>query len=856
MRSLIKSHRRSDSSTSDAPSELPRPRPSKTTPLNSPVMPHHAVNLTPPLLSGSLNATITSPKKLLTPIKKMFGHHSKSNVSIVSPGVLTTGDSLNAAVSSTFEPPKGRRKHIKFASSASLSDLQKVQSMPAAKNQLATSALMEMIQGSLSESLPLPPPRLASLSRFSDSSVETGKKEVMPIVFDKGLGLPMDHDCGSLLSIANSEGNFRAKQALSQELLAEASLRADTEAYYEDDDDLRDSDASSQFSFVKDIRGGRNTSVKYYKTKPSGKSTGAAKAGFLQVDDMGYEDEAGLSDYDFDNNGMDDDDGLDDGGYDDFEGTNRYDDFLDDKAAVPTQSSSLDERNQLEDYENDQSEDYGQPDDYENAHSGDYENDQSDVYENDQSDVYETGQFDNEDPDDYEIVQHNEVDSGDLNPDNSHPLSDTASGSGPELPLFSFSHSREGTPESRFGVPQSLASPGQVLTEDLLDSYLQFETPSKTGPHARSPFELFASDSTSPLINGITIGSEEKFRSQRVSRNIPPDQAKDDDAKKPDSKSELSRNSSIGLGITPLTNKRQSIANMMDLLGSLEEASARDQAQKDLEEMKSLFEKLDKQNATNKPAKRSLVINMMNTLANLENTLTVPTEELKKKARNSIADMMKTLAALELEQDEKPPSPQEPEITQLPRSSSANSLGEKQRYSWLSNGEFPRTKHDNLAADQRNAQLEEDLLDEVNQLPEDFDFEDQAQETHYESNLVPDFYRSNSYNKKPQKAVVDNSYQKNKIETSQKTVTFYRSSSLRVSENLSRAGSVLSSNSFQSFNEEEEEDESQEKEGVPRKHLPFSIHHNSHIFEVSNDSSSHKSFILEPITESDSPHIK
>lgn len=854
MRSLIKSHRRSDSSTSDAASELPRPRPSKTTPLNSPVIPHHAANLTPPLLSGSLNATIASPKKLLTPIKKMFGHHSKSNVSNVSPGVITTGDSLNAAVSSTFEPPKGRRKHIKFASSASLSDLQKGHIMPAANKQLATSALMEMIRGSLSESLPLPPPRLAALSRFSDSSVETRKNEVMPIVFDKGLGLPMNHDSGSLLSIANSEGNFRAKQALSQEILAESSLRADTEAYYEDDDDLRDSDASSQFSFVKDIRGGRNTSVKYYKTKPSCKSTGPTKAGFLQADIMGY-DEAGLSDYDFDNNGMDDDDGLEDGGYDDFEGTNRYHDFLDDnEGTVPTQSSSLDERNEL-DYENDKSEDYenGQPDDYDNVHSDDYEN--ADDYENDQSDVYEAGQFDNNEPDDYdEIVQHDEADSGALNPDTSHPLSDAASGSGPELPLFSFSQSREGTPELRFGVPQDLTTPGQVLTEDLLDSYLQFETPSTAGANARSPFELFASDSASPLINGITIGSEQKFRSQRISRNTPSDQPKNDVAEKLESKADISRNSSIGLGIASLTNKRRSIANMMDLLGSLEEASARDQAQKDLEEMKSLFEQLDKQNETKKPAKRSLVINMMNTLATLENALTAPTEELKKKARNSIADMMKTLAALEIQQDEKPPSPHEPEITQLPRRSSASSLGEKQRYSWLSNGEFPKTKHDNLAADQGNAQLEEDLLDEVNQLPEDFDFEDQ--EIHYESNLVPDFYRSNSYNKKPQKAVVDNSYQKNKIETSQKTVTFYRSSSLRVSENLSRAGSVMSSNSFHSFNEEEEEDESQEREGVPRKHLPYSIHHNSHIFEVSNDASSRKSFILEPITESESPHIK
>lgn len=707
-----------------------------------------------------------------------------------------------------------------------------------AKNPLVASALMEIIQDSLSESLHLPPPTLVALSSFSVSSVESKNNEVMPIMFDKGLGLLMDHDSGSLVSIVNSEGNFQAKQALSQELLAEASSRADTEAYYEDDDELRDSDTSSQFSFVKDIRGGRNTSVKYYKTKSSGKSANSNKAGFFQVDDMAYEDEAGLSDYDFENNGMDDDDGLEDGGY---EGTNRYDDFLGDKEVMPS-PSSLDEKNELEDYENDQL------DDYDIDHPDEYDIDQPVDYE---------GDFDNDELADYEDVGHHpEIHLNDKNLVTSLPLSDAASGSGGEPPLFSFSHSREGTPELRVGDSEYVVSPGEAFTEDLLDSYLQnFETPSTVGGHTRSPFELYAGDSTSPLINGITIGSEQKFRSRRVSRIIAPDQARNDFVENPEPELEEVTsldNSPVGLGIIPVENKRQSIANMMDLLSSLEEAAARDQGQKELDEMKSLFEELDKQDATERPANRSLVINMMNTLANLEQALNVPTEELKKKARNSIADMMKTLAALEFQSDEKPSS--SPDKTQLPRSSSMNSLGEKQRYSWLSNGEFSRSKLDKFAADQGNNQLDEDLLDEINQLPEDFDFEDH--ETHYESNPVPNFYRSNSYNKKPQKAAVDNSYQKNKIETSQKTVTFYRSGSLRVADNLSRAGSIISSTSFQSFNEEEEEEEPQGTGSVPQKHLPYSIHHNSHIFEVSNDTSSHKSFILEPITESESPLIK
>ena len=846
MRSLIKSHRRSDSSTSDGPSDLPRPRASRTTPLTSPLIPQHASNLTPPLtLSGSLTTTMSSPKKLLTPIKKMFGHHSRSNTSNLSPGVLATGDSLNAAVSSSFEPPKGRKKQMKFASSASLSELQQLHTTASSKKQLASSALMEIIHDSLSESLRLPPPKFVALSTYSDSSVETKPSEVMPIVFDKGLGLLLDNEADSVISIVNSEGNFQAKQALSQELLGEASSRGDTEAYYEDDDELRDSDASSQFSFVKDMRGGRNTSVKYYKTKTSGRTVGGSKPGFFQVDDMGYEDEAALSDYDFENNGMDDDDGLEDRDFDDFEGTNRYDDFLDDNETsrvsglVETDDPRDDHTNELDEYE-------GNP----NENEFDNYEDQLGEYD-EQLDDYENEGFDFDGLDDYNEIVH-DVDEEMEVPGHleaSQQLSDSASASGPDPPLFSFAHSREQTPELRIGLPEGFASPGDGLTEELLDSYLQnFETPSTVGALARSPFDLLGNDSPSPLINGVTFGSEQKFRSHRISRNMALNRSKNDISEEPEI---LANDSSLGLGITPAENKRQSIVNMMDLLGSLEEAASKDQGQKDLEEMRTLFEELDKQNTSEKPAKRSLVVNMMNTLANLEHALNVPTETLKKKARNSIADMMKTLAALEIQNEEKTTSSQETVVALLPNTSSSISSGEKKRYSWLSNGEQSKGRLDELT--QGNNQFDEDLLDEINQLPEDFDFEDQ--ETRYETNEVPNFYRSNSYNKKPSKAVVDNSYQKNKIETSLKTVTFYRSGSLRATDNLSRTGSVISSTSFHSFNEDEEEFESEKSPGLP-KQSPLGIHHNSHLFELSNDSSSHKSFVLEPITESESPVIK
>lgn len=832
MRSLIKSHRRSDSSTSETASELAhsRPRPAKTTPLTSPQIPQNALNLTPPqTISGSLSNTISSPKKLLTPIKKMFGHHSKSNL---SPGLMSTGDSLNAVINNKFEPPKGRRDHIKFANSyTSLSELQKSQS--ASTKPLVSSALMEVIHSSLNDAMQLPPPKLAALSTYLDSSVESQSKENMSIIFDKGLGLPMSHESHSLLSIANSEGNFKARESLSQDFLADSSSKGDTGAEYEDDDDLKDSDASSQFSFVKDMRGGRNTSVKYYKTKPS-KAATAQKAAFFQVDDMEYENEA-LSDYDFENNGMDDDDILEDDEYDEFQTTNRYNDFLDnDDPFVESRGIEQDDNEFTPDEE-----------DLRSYHDEVVQSNQDEDAQRDQ----DASSQDSQTPEETES--------------NNQAEEISVSGSEAEPPQFSFMHSRGNTPE--FVSSGQCNSPGDAYTEDLLDSYLdQSKLPVITNLQTlipRSTFETFAGDSPSPLINGVTFGSEQKFRSQRnkkISRL---------ESSQIDNREENEEALSTGLGIGSLDNtKRQSIMNMMDLLGSLEASAPSNIELNDtnIQDMKTLFKELDKQNLRDQPAnpKRSLVINMMSTLANLENALNVPSEELRKKARDSIADMMKTLAALEVE-SENTISPQE-----TPKATQDSEVGEKkqERYTWLTAAEtkephenVPQVVEDTSAAsiDQANPHLDEDLLDEVNQLPEDFDFEEH--QNLLEMSQAPGFFRSNSYNKKPQKSVMENSFQKNKIETSQKTVTFYKTGTLylgdklSLSEKLNRNGSVRSATSFVSFPEEEESDDSESR---TQKHMPYSIHHNSHHFEVSNDSVSRKSCDLEPITESDGAATK
>lgn len=109
--------------------------------------------------------------------------------------------------------------------------------------------------------------------------------------------------------------------------------------------------------------------------------------------------------------------------------------------------------------------------------------------------------------------------------------------------------------------------------------------------------------------------------------------------------------------------------------------------------------------------------------------------------------------------------------------------------------------------------LDKDIIDEINQIPTDFDF--QEHEAHCESinNQHPAFYRSNSYNRKPVKEVPVNNYHSNRIQTPNKTVTFYRSKVLanpieiNKQSSFNRGTSLRSNSSFACVSEEVEEEE-------------------------------------------------
>ena len=84
------------------------------------------------------------------------------------------------------------------------------------------------------------------------------------------------------------------------------------------------------------------------------------------------------------------------------------------------------------------------------------------------------------------------------------------------------------------------------------------------------------------------------------------------------------------------------------------------------------------------------------------------------------------------------------------------------RYSWFNSQESLSIKgklqvkecdptDDN---DKYNTSLDQDLLDEINQIPDDFDFDQKPPETEKYKRLSQErsgFYRSNSYNRKPKK---------------------------------------------------------------------------------------------------------
>lgn len=93
---------------------------------------------------------------------------------------------------------------------------------------------------------------------------------------------------------------------------------------------------------------------------------------------------------------------------------------------------------------------------------------------------------------------------------------------------------------------------------------------------------------------------------------------------------------------------------------------------------------------------------------------------------------------------------------------------------------------DKLVSDENQSQEDfysNELIDEINSVPEDFDFEAQKNNAKQYFKLELPFRRTNSYNKIPKKVINESNYNNNRIETPTKTVTIYRNKSKKSNDN-------------------------------------------------------------------------
>lgn len=773
MRSLIKGHRRSDSSTSDLSSPVDQtlvrgPPPRTDASPNIPYLPLHMTP--PPTFGGSNQSAMSSPKKLLTPIKKMFGHHSKNG------NLSATVDSLNLVVFGEFEPPKGR-KPIGANSLTNLADLRN-QPYPVHSPKIhgyrSLSLLEAPSQIKFEQLVNVQPPKLAP----SGDSWSDGSHEVKPQIkktsftFDSKLELDtveslLEPDV--LASGASIDSDFLPPSNKSTFM---SSIKADSETLYEADDDERDSDTSSQFSFVKDMVGGRNTSIKYYKTKSQMKKAQPTKD-FLGVDDLAFDDEDAGSDYDFENNGLDDDDiDYDDDG---FEANDRFNDFLSEESVpIPHPDDEILKPPTL-------------------------------VVRNDSGGASSSyGQSDYDDEDRF----------------TGSPIRDA---------------------NNSFSQLSQIRSPG--YGDDFLDSYLD---------KSRLPLPITTRSLDLSLPSG---GKQTADLERQQSLLLPGDLAQ--------SGLKISLRES-GDQVTNVKNlnlaeKRKSITDMMGILASLESKPTLSEEPGSVSSVSNILSMLDKLEDNSEKVDKSdnanAFLQVKASLTSLEQSVSATSPEAKAQMRQSIADMMNTLSILDNHLEKKTTS--DKYKSKMSKKPFKEATPSRKRYSWCNEGEKPGIPVDNgydeNGSENLNGSLDQDLIDEINLIPEDFDFDNQPQAEHKDGS---GFYRSNSYNKKPEKLVKDFNYQDNKIHTSSKTVTFYRGN-LEHSLNAipSRMGSNKSMTSITSIDDQDYD----VQYDTAKKHVQFrngthhlhNVHVSSPLYFMSSDSISRRSKNLESIDESD-----
>ncbi|KAI5953990.1 hypothetical protein CANMA_004829 [Candida margitis] len=939
MKSFIKQPKKNDSTTfaneakpgqtSSHPSNFetmnrPPATSHKFTPTSSPKLQQYP-QYTPPVNVLSASST-NSPKKLLTPIKNLFtstksaGPTPNSNDNLQS--LILNGASPKESKSSRF------RKHIRSRSHVSVPTINDFKKPPEKSNgnnklkstvsspslQKLKTTNLEEISGNrynrFGESSPLEfvdvPPTSANMSSLGPPiSLSRGSSKNVSIA---SLAESEKFHTREVFFDATSMSYINDKDDLKTNHTSYSSEKSDEEYDDEDDDedeeeDDDDDDNSSQFSFVQDMKGGRNTSVKYYKTnvaKP--KLEQSLVSNPFDEQDLGHDD-VDMSDYDFENNGLgDEDDDFDD--YNEFDGENAaYNEmFQNDDSGSRTVSHEFDD------------------DDY-----------------RERDGIYHATDLQNS-------VSAAEPTFGNLSRSFSPETKFREFISEQDFPvhtMFNSSHHLSIQGPTKDECSELPSSPGRAnIEEDILENYLdpsisnsihssnnhfgELESPVM---HHEEEFELF--DVSSPVINGLTIGHNLGHRSNRMGQNsnrslihrnpinmpmghfgcnnssdkgvseggryIVSFHGSFDDSLNNSIKSKLDdfenwsssrQNSKLSdndvrhsskakpLGATvkqssfdsntttrlskqengggveankisstqnntdtrgnDLTSKqnRSSVVEMMGLLSTLQrndpEKGAVDEA----------YKSTGQQN-------RNSVAEMMGLLSSLEDSQNVDasdegaTESNSKEVRSSVAGMMNFLASVgeieklasdsEKSENGKPQTASKPIDQNLNLSQSELELLDShikrkpsfKRYSWFSSQESLTLKGVDPTDDSiKPPPLDQDILDEINQIPEDYDYDEQSKfkgSTSEKSFSAMGFERSSSFNRKPKKVVMMNQVKPNKVETLSKTVTFYDRNKAgpslpldvkRVkSSNLSRGSSFRSITSIPSVTEVNEDEE-------------------------------------------------
>ncbi|KAI5957615.1 hypothetical protein KGF57_003309 [Candida theae] len=895
----------------------------KFTPTSSPKM-QQFPQYTPPTNVHLSSTTTNSPKKLLTPIKNLF-----SSTKSAGP-TPNSNDNLQSLMVNGASPRESKtsrlKKHIRSRSNASIPTLHDMMKPPARmsgdtrlKSTVSSPSLQELDTKSMKPLLE------KGQNEASTVAYPLEIVEVPPVTANlNGLGPPILLSRGSSknFSIASSAENdqFHAKQVFldaksvsyindkenSRTSRSGESSESSDDNYDSDDDDRDDDDNSSQFSFVQDMKAGRNTSVKYYKTNVSKpKLEQALASNSFDENDLGGDAED-MMDYDFENNGLgEDDEEYDD--YNEFDGENAaYNDMFSNEDIKSCTISNSRDKQQHHESDN---------------------------------------------------LSHDALAKPPL-PAMDPTFGDISKSFSPETKFRELTCGYEFPPHSTFNTSHHLSIQGPPRSEshdlpssprrasvedDILENYLDRSTSNSihsninTSGDLQSPlvphdnqFELY--DVSSPVINGLTIGHNLSHRSGRKGQN--PNRSLIHRNPVNVSSNQLSNNGepeninpeteqfiasfhgSFDEGLNNkikgkvddfeswqklrrqevLTNSTDEIQSMragscatlisgsgscntstgltnndgscsvkedQEQINAANNGETRSQNRSSVAEMMGLLSSLELSNPAKGEAgtahdsgnrrERNSVAEMMGLLSSLEpshgvvGTTELAPEVDNKKVRSSVDVMMNFLASVgdsdNTVDNEKSNNSIKPQPTHDP-SNLADFQESKRdthqdwsvkrkpsfkRYSWFSSQESLTMKGVDPTDDtMKPPPLDQDVLDEINRIPMDFDYEEHDNIKGAASgvnSMTMGFERSNSYNRKPRRVLLSNQAKSNKIETSGKTVTFYDKTkrpspaappdfSRVKNTNVSRGSSFRSVNSITSVTEENENEEDVKDEGT------------------------------------------